>query len=282
MNRIKEALQQARNDGILRKSSVAEGGEDSKAGSTDFSGKSGPEQAPEGVVDWHLSSVDLNRDLLRKNLIFLGKESDSFSMAYKMLRTQVYQKMVNNNWTTLGITSATSGEGKSLTAINLAFSLSRASARPVVLVDLDLRRPSVVTKLGISVERGISDYLTRGVALQNILLRIADNLVLAPGIEDVSDASELLGSVQMVRFLRDLREAMPDALIIFDLPPVLMVDDVLALSPTIDACLIVAEEGRTQRDELQQAVDMMQMTNLLGVVLNKSGEISNNHYYDKY
>lgn len=280
MKRIKEALEQARQDGILKKSSVVGNVDVDVAEAVAEPEKPEQEPAPRQAVN--IAAVDLNRELLRRNLVFQGKESDSFSMAYKMLRTQVYQKMSINNWTTLGITSATSGEGKSLTSINLAFSLSRAAARPVVLVDLDLRRPSLISKLGISTELGVSDFLVRGAGLQNVLLKISENLILAPGTEDVIDASEILSSVHMARLLRELRDTLPDALIIFDLPPVLMVDDVLALSPSLDACILVAEEGRTQRDDLQQALDMLQMTNLLGVVLNKSGEMANNHYYDKY
>ena len=280
MKRIKEALEQARQDGVLKKSSVV-GGEHQEPPVQKPTQTASPSPKPMDAM--HIPIVDLNRDLLRKNLVFQGKESDSFSMAYKMLRTQVYQKMSNNNWTTLGITSASAAEGKSLTAINLAFSLSRAASRPVVLVDLDLRRPSLITKLGISTELGVSDFLVRGAGLRNVLLRISDNLILAPGTEDVADASEILSSVHMARLLRELHDSLPDALVLFDLPPVLMVDDVLALSPSLDACLLVAEEGRTQRDDLQQALDMLQMTNLLGVVLNKSGEMaSNNYYYDKY
>lgn len=280
MKRIKEALEQARNDGVLNRSSVAGESERSKYAEQLVASVV---QAPgTGANLDHLPRLELDDEVLSKNLVFRGHETDSFSMAYKMLRTQVYQKMLQNDWSTLGVTSSNAGEGKSLTSLNVAFSLARASAKPLVLLDLDLRRPSIVSKLGVQPERGVIDYLVKGVSLQDVLVKLSDNLLLMPGVESIKDASEILGSASMVKLLKDLRALFPDSLIIFDLPPVLVVDDVMALSPLLDTCLLVAEEGRTKQHDLEQALDLLQMTNLMGIVLNRSGEIEKSYYYSSY
>ena len=201
--------------------------------------------------------------------------------AYKILRTRVSQRMRQNGWRTLAVTSARPQEGKTLTAINLSISLAMESDHTVLLVDADLRRPSIHRYLGLQVDLGLSDHLLENIPLEQILIHPAiRHLVIAPGASQaVRQSSELLASPRMRQLVHELKTRYASRLVIFDLPPVFSTDDTLAFSPYIDALLLVVEEGKTQRQDVAEAVEILKSTNqnLLGIVLNKSAE-SNERY----
>jgi capsular exopolysaccharide synthesis family protein len=218
---------------------------------------------------------------LKQNRILTGEASDEAARAYKVLRTQVSQRMRQQGWKTLGITSPGHGEGTTLTAINLSISLALEPQHTVLLVDADLRHPSVHTYLGIDVEYGLQEYLQDGMAIEQMLVHPQQNqrLVILPGSKPASNSSEMLSSLDMLELVQQLKKRYPSRLVIFDLPPVLSSDDVLAFAPYLDAMLLVVEEGKTQREQLARAAELLQATNqnLIGTVLNKSAEQNSMH-----
>src|SRR5678815_4521235 len=121
-----------------------------------------------------LEWVQPDVDLLEQNRIVIDERSIA-SAAYKVLRTRVLQRMRRNGWKTLGVTGTCPDEGKSLTAVNLSINLARQSGTSVVLVDMDLRKPSIHRHLGISPKYGIGDHLRGGVPLEQVAVR--------PGLE---------------------------------------------------------------------------------------------------
>ncbi len=196
--------------------------------------------------------------------------------AYKVLRTRVSQRMRQNGWITLGVTSSVPGEGKTLTAVNLSISLAMGADHTVLLVDADLRRPSVHLYLGLEVELGLNDHLLGNVPFEQILVHPGiRHLVVAPGGQPVAQSSEALSSPRMLQLVRELRMRYPSRLVVFDLPPLLSTDDALAFAPYVDAMLLVVEEGKTPRDELLNAVRLLESANenLIGTVLNKSRSV---------
>jgi len=221
-------------------------------------------------------TVTLYPGWLRQNRILTGDPSDDAARAYKVLRTQVSQRMRQQGWKTLGITSPGHGEGTTLTAINLSISLALEPHHTVLLVDADLRHPSVHTYLGIDVELGLREHLLDGIAVEQTLVHPEQiqRLVLLPGSTPVNSSSEMLSSLDMLDLVQQLKKRYPSRLVIFDLPPVLASDDVLAFAPYLDAMLLVVEEGKTQREQLARAAELLQATNqnLIGTVLNKSAE----------
>ncbi len=230
-----------------------------------------------------LSRVALQEDVLRKNRVLFGDQMESAVMAYNMLRTQVYKKMTANGWTTLGVTSANKAEGKSLTAVNLALSLSRSVQQNVILIDMDLRRPSIHKKLNISPTYGLSDYYTQRTPLSSILFQPEhSNLVIAPGRESLEDASERLASARTAELFHELRQMYPSRIVVLDLPPVLLVDDVMVLNDHIDAVLVVVSEGSSKKEELVQALDLLEGSEVIGTVLNNSRTKSSGGAYDYY
>jgi protein-tyrosine kinase len=210
---------------------------------------------------------------LRQNRIITGESFDEYARAYKVLRTQVSQRMRQKGWRTLAVTSPGPGEGKTITAINLAISLALEANQTVLLVDADLRRPSVHSYFGFEVQSGLRDYLQEGASLEQILVHPEiRRLVILPGGAPMENSSEMLSSPLMLRLVQEVKRRYPSRLVVFDLPPVLTTDDVVAFAPYVDCALLVLEDGKTLREEATRAADLLQAANqnLIGTVLNKS------------
>ncbi|MFK8066645.1 MAG: CpsD/CapB family tyrosine-protein kinase [Gammaproteobacteria bacterium] len=224
-----------------------------------------------------------DQKLLKKNRILIDKDHDRANAAYKLLRTQVEQRMLAKNWNTLAITSPGPNHGKSLTSINLAISLAKSSHHTVLLVDLDMRKPSVHRYFGYEPEYGIYDCISEDLPLEKILVNPGiERLVLAPGKQSIYNSSELLASPNMGKLVDEMRNRYRSRYIIFDLPPVLATDDAMAFSPYVDATLLVLEDGVTVKDQLKQTLEMLQGTEIIGTVLNKSKSKKGNYYYYYY
>ena len=233
--------------------------------------------------DLEINRVALQEDVLRKNKVLFGDQMESATMAYNMLRTQVYKKMTSNGWTTLAVTSSNKGEGKSLTSLNLALSLSRSVQQTVILVDLDLRRPSIHKKLNIYPTYGMSDYFKGNAPLASVMFKPEQsNLVVLPGRESLDDASELLASPKTAQLFSELKGRFPSRIVVLDLPPILLVDDVMVIADYIDCSLLVVSEGKSKKEELRQAAELLEGTNVLGTVLNNSRNSVSGGSYDYY
>lgn len=213
----------------------------------------------------------LEPDVLARNLIVSGVGSDAISSAYKMLRTHVLQRMRANGWNVLAVTSPGHGEGKTLTALNLAITIAREVNHTVLLVELDLRQPTLHSCLGHEPGPGITDYLLRDTPLSEVMFNPGiDRLVIIPAGPPAESSSELLSSPRMVDLVRELKERYPSRLVLFDVPPLLTSDDGLAFVPYVDAALLVVAEGQTSYEEVERAKDMLASTHLLGAVLNRA------------
>ena len=216
-------------------------------------------------------TVKLDDEELKDRRIVAGFAHDKRSEPYRQLRGQILNKFRQNNWQTLAITSPNSGGGRTLTAMNLAISLSLEVNQTVLLVDLDLRQPGVASCLGVNdVEYGIVDYINGTQNLENILIHPGfERLVLLPGTPQGAFTSEILSSPEMKTVKDELVARYPGRLIIFDLPSVLSHDDALVFAPSCDATLMVIEEGGTKKAELERAYQLLDGCNIIGSVLNK-------------
>jgi len=225
-------------------------------------------------------SVELSKALLRQNRIIIDEDQDDFSHAYKVLRTRVWQIMKDRGFNSIAITSCSPNEGKTLTSINLAVSLAMMKANlSVLLVDLDLRRPSIGQYLGLNTQYGLSDYLKEGVPLDKILVNPGiGRFIVLPGYVPYKNSSEILSSARMEHLVQDFKTRYPSRLAIFDLPPLLASDDVLVFLPYVDAVILVIEEGKTVSDDIKRAIQILGPDKLLGTVLNKSNEVETTYY----
>lgn len=215
--------------------------------------------------------VALNKDKLRRERIVAANDGDKRAEVYRQLRTQILRKLRDNNWRTIAVTSPNSGAGKTLTAINLAISLSLEVNQTVLLVELDLRNPSILRKLGVDAEYGLIDVIEGRVDLNQALINPGfERLVILPNSGSSSHRSELLSSPRMGDLLHDIVNRYESRLIIFDLPALLDDDDALVFAPYADATLLVVEDNVSKRDDIERSLQLLEGTRLLGTVLNKA------------
>jgi capsular exopolysaccharide synthesis family protein len=220
--------------------------------------------------------VPLNKAVLRQNRVLTGHEPAVFRESYQLLRTQILQRLEEHHWKTLAVTSPCASEGRTLTAINLAISMAREIDYTVVLVDANLRQPVLLEYLGVPKRRGLGDYLTEDILIEELLIQpyYLEDLVVVPGGQAVENSAELLNSSKMTRLVSDLKSSTDKCIIIFDVPPVLGTAETLAFSAQVDAALLVIEDGITSRKDIARAADLLSNTNVVGTVLNKSGRVA--------
>jgi capsular exopolysaccharide synthesis family protein len=271
MDYIQQAIDKARES---RHGKIGQQTERNNALSTEAAAGA-PVAAPAGVPE-HINytktrQVELNDNVLRSNRIVAHSNFDKRAEPYRQLRTQVLQKLRANSWKTLAVTSPNSGAGKTVTAVNLAISLSKEVNQTVMLVDLDLRSPSVLKVLGINAEKGLMHHLKGEASVAELLINPSlERLVLLAGEQEPGYSSEILSSPAMRALIDDLTSRYESRILIFDLPALLDNDDALAFIPAVDAALLVVEDGMTTADELERSLQLLEGTNLIGSILNKA------------
>ena len=237
--------------------------------------KIGPVEDP---IAGNLAQATLNPDVMYKNHIITNKIDPVIQTAYKMLRTRILQRMRANMWQTIAVTSAAQGDGKSISSLNLAISLAGDVNHNVCLVDLDLRHSSVANYLGLKPKHGISDCLERQVPVEEVLIRTdIDRLVVLPNVRTVTHSSELISSPKMHEIAAKLASD-PARIVVYDMPPLLAADDMLAFEPIVDSILLVVAEGTTRRTDTMKAFELLESSNVIGTVLNRSDERTAAYY----
>ncbi|HEY6823375.1 MAG TPA: CpsD/CapB family tyrosine-protein kinase [Steroidobacteraceae bacterium] len=209
--------------------------------------------------------------------------NERVAAAYRMVRTRLLHRCRSNGLKTIAITSPGAGEGKSVTALNLALSLARDPTVNVFLLDLDMRSPSMCKYLGVQPPVELLAYFTGSRTAAEVFFSLGPkNLALAGSLASTDAASELLGAGRLEALLSYINSLCPNAIILLDLPPVLVTDEALLLAPRVDATLLVVAEGRTRRDSLARAVTLLAEFKCIGVLLNRSSEHMGENYYYYY
>ena len=178
------------------------------------------------------------------------------------------------------VTSPGEGDGKSVTAANLALTMAQEFNRRIILVDADLRRPGVHELLGLPPTPGLADVLTGGVDVDEAIVNLPDfNLSVLPAGLTPERPAELLGSTAMRRTLDALRTRFDRVLL--DMPPVVPLADVGVLAPQVDGVLLVVRAGSTKKPEIERALSVFDASHMVGLVLNATG--GNTHVgYSQY
>lgn len=219
----------------------------------------------------NLVSVPLNEKHLKKQRMIALHNSHPAHVAFDMLRTRLFQELAERGWTRVAITSPTAACGKSFVAGNLALSLSRLEEVRTVLMELDLRNPSLASTFGVAPLDSMQEYLAGRIEPEDFMLRVRDNLALGLCDQPVPNASEVLQESMTAYVLDELQESMDPEIMLIDLPPALAQDDVLAVLPNVDAVLLVVGGGTTTADEIRRVEQLLgDVKPLLGVVLNKT------------
>ena len=232
--------------------------------------------SPSGWVSPHYttsSAVDLDQATLQTNrcvgLIPDASESDY----YKVLRIQLRQRLKERRWNSVMVTSIHGGEGKTVTAINLAAMFAKEFDQTVLLVDCDLARQPIQHCLGFRHGFGLVDHVLDNCPLERIIVwPKIEKLTLISGGRTIPESTELLTSPRMADLVSEMKNRYTDRLIFFDLPPLLGSADALSFAPLVDGIVVVVEEGKTPMPDINKALKLLPEEKVMGLVLNKRGK----------
>jgi protein-tyrosine kinase len=189
---------------------------------------------------------------------------------YRSLRTRIKRAENGRNVRTIVVTSPNKGDGKSLTASNLAVTMAQEFQQRVLLVDADLRRPAIHKLFGFQEGPGLADVLMGAAELNQVLIEVPDyHFTLLPAGSLPSHPAELLGSAAMRRVLDTLRTRFDRVLI--DMPPVAPLADLHIVAPMADGVLMIVRAGVTPKPAIERALSGLDVSKVLGLVLNDSG-----------
>jgi protein-tyrosine kinase len=215
--------------------------------------------------------VSVKEGALLENRI-LNQSSNAVVMdRYNLLRTRILERTRANGLNSILVTSVTKGEGKTLTAINLAVSIARDLNQTVLLVDTDLRSPTIHKLFGLDINGGLSDYLLHDVPLSDLLINPGmEKLVILPGGKRIPNSAENLGSPKMEALVQEMKQRYRDRYVIFDSSPVLNSPDPIVFSSYVDGIVLVVEAGKTTTHQITEVMNLLKGKNVIGTILNKA------------
>jgi Mrp family chromosome partitioning ATPase len=233
--------------------------------------------APDAGQAWgEIASFEPEARLMARNRIVTFADADPAHVTFDMMRTKLLRTLRQNGWTSIGITSPTEDCGKTTTSLNIAFSLSHQPEVRTVLVDLDLRRPAVAKQLGFTTPQSMASVMRGTRPIPENFVRYGDNLAIGTNASGMRDSAELLLNPATVQGVAAIKHAFAPDVILYDMPPMLQSDDVMAFLPHLDCVLLVAASEKSRLDEVDKCEqELSEQTQVLGVVLNKcrySGE----------
>ncbi len=227
-------------------------------------------------------TVHLDPGFIARNRCLAYSDDARETEAYRILRTRILHRTRSAGSNTIMVTSALPGEGKTLTAINLAVTFAREYQHTVMLVDADLRKQSVHKYLGCAGDKGLIDYLVDGVPFAELITWPGiEKMTLISGGRTYQESAEILGSPRMKTLIPDIKGRYPERYIIFDAPPILTGADVLTFAPLVDQVIVVVEAGKTSMDIVKKALQFIPQEKILGLVLNRCLSAQPAYYYPK-
>ena len=272
MERIRAAIQKARET----RAGQPAGGAYAGAGSG-----AAPRMPRSGQDVWDELEVFRPRlDLMAKNRIVTFDQKDNAHVPFDMMRTRVLSACRKNGWSVVGITSPTAACGKTVTAINLAFSFARQKDARTILIDGDLRRPMVAEDLGITATHSMGRFLSGGERIEDHFLAYGETLAIGTNNRRSLHAAEILQDTKAAGAMKLLKDTLKPTVVIVDMPPMMSTDDVVAFMPNVDAMLLVAAAGQSRMKDVDDCErELSERTNVMGVVLNKCRYVPDNYYY---
>lgn len=197
-------------------------------------------------------------------------EDRNISERFKLLRTKIITATQKNDDRNILVTSTLDREGKTFVALNLAITFAREVDQTVLLVDGNLKNPSVLKMFGIQAEQGLTDYLLYDRPLSELLVRPGiEKLVVLPSGRPVEHSAELLRSIKMQNLVKEMKSRYSDRYVFFDASSVLAGVDTIVLSNYVDKMLFVVEEGRVPAQRITEAVELLNQEKIFGTVFNK-------------
>jgi protein-tyrosine kinase len=234
------------------------------------------------ALDAQIRDVHLNAAHLEAmRIVAQGSIHFAHGRYYDMLRTQVLQEMDKHGWQFLAVTSATPACGKSVTSCNLALSIARLAEQSVLLVDLDLLKPKISEYLGLNCRGGVLSVLEERATLPSKVVQACfgrSKVLVLPGEVCKSGSAEWMASQTMATLLQTIRRDFRSRIVIFDLPPLLIGDDVISILPLMDAVLLVTAVGNTILADIKECRKHLKETPVVRVIVNKVTETPESNY----
>ncbi len=225
--------------------------------------------------------LTIDRNHLEANRIIAPQTGNPQATAFDMLRTKVLQEMDEQGWQVLVMTSPSMGCGKTMSSINLALSIARQPDRTVYLLDLDFRKPKIAYTLGVTPEHDFAGVIKGESDLEDALFNIdigGPQLSILANRQSIKHPSEAITSRQVKGVIDRLKSSPGRPILLVDMPPVLITDDVLAFLPLADCCILAVAEGISTISEVDNSEKLLTGTNYLGCILTKSSERTASYY----
>lgn len=225
-------------------------------------------------VSWQ---VDPER--VEPRLVAITQPNSSYCEEYRSLRTHVLHKGQRNNLQSIVVASVNPSEGKSVTSINLSWLLAQTDGVRALIIDSDLRMPSLADYMGIEADKGLSHVLSGTATLKESIIRLEPSgLHILPGGEARQDVAELISGPRFKEILREAREMFD--YVIIDAPPLGIFTDATVLINHADGALLVVRANRTKYGALERILEPLPKDRMLGVVLNQSEDVMDESHYN--
>ena len=242
-----------------------------------------PVAAPVGDDTWDSLTVfkpSIRR--LRRNRV-VAADGGRPAMDFDVIRTRMMQVMAANGWKRVAITSPTAACGKSTMVMYLAYWLSRHRDHRTMVLEMDMRKPSLSRAMQIPGEHQFSRVLEGRAPFEDHAVRVNDNLIFATNVNAVAGSAELLQSPGTAAVLDDLTARYAPDTMLFDMPPMLTGDDTMAFISRVDCVLLLAAAEETSIKQIDKCErDIASQTNVMGVILNKCRYMDRDNAYDYY
>jgi capsular exopolysaccharide synthesis family protein len=227
-------------------------------------------------------SYDVSAERVEPHLIAVSQPRSAYCEQFRSLRTRILQAGERLDMRAFVITSSGIGEGKTLTALNLAWLLAQSEGVRALIIDSDLRQPCATDYLGIDVSVGLSEVLSGQLSLQQAIVRLEPaGLYLLPGGRAREDVAEMLSGPTFARVITEARRMFD--YIIIDAPPLGIFTDANVLISRADAALLVVRAGKTRYAQIDKLLEQLPRERVLGVILNRTEDQpdANSYYYQK-
>ena len=219
-------------------------------------------------------------------LVALNAPNSPIAEEYRKLKESLVKQTRGERFlNTIMVTSPLVGEGKTITSLNLSICLAQELDHTVLLIDADLRRPSCTKYLGLVAESGLTECLTKGLDVGEALLKTdVGKLSILPAGSVASNPAELFSSKAMHNLLMEIKHRYTDRFVIIDTPPVLPFAETRTMGTIVDGILLVIKESLSSRENIQDSLDGLRGSNVLGAVYNHAelNPMTSSYYYYQY
>ena len=222
---------------------------------------------------------DIEAERVEPRLVSITQPHSTYCEEYRSLRTHVLHRSQKQKLQSIVIASINPSEGKSITALNLSWLLAQTDGVKCLIIDSDLRMPSLADYLGIETDKGLSDVLAEKASVKDSIIKLNPaGLYIMPGGEARNDVAELISGPKFKEILRECREMFD--FVIIDAPPLGIFTDAAVLINHADGAMLVVRAGRTTYSSIDRVMETLPRDRMLGVVLNQSEDVLDESHYN--